>query len=637
MATLKTPGVYVQEISKFPPSVAPVATAIPAFIGYTEKATDLQTGDLNLVPTRITSMLEYEQYFGEAQPETAIAVELNSDDKLVVTNTSASEYLMYYSLQMYFANGGGPCYITSVGSYLNPIVIGDDSSGLKGGLVAVRKEDEPTLLLFPDATALSTSDYYSLQQLSLTQCAELQDRFAIMDTLTDGSGAIQELRDNIGVNNLRYGAAYYPFLDTILDYQYADSSVVVTNNSNPSPTGQIETIGAAIYSRTGALATAIDAMMAQREALSADAATSLTPTDVTDAQNSIQAIINELSGTLGYFNQILSISASETDAGVVAARNTLDAWISANLEVPIAELNAQKDRLALAGTTTKGDAAVILSSSTASTSNTYASLGLSNVTSGTPGTETSANAQIVIDLSVNPTAEISTLVGAYPTVPSTTQFLSDLENTDNDLYNRVKAAISDFPVTLPPSSAMAGIYARVDNAVGVWKAPANETVQYVQQPTVRISNEDQEDMNVTSSGKSVNAIRTFTGKGTLVWGARTLAGNDNEWRYISVRRFFNFVEESVSEATEQYVFQPNTANTWVQIRSLIESFLLQQWKAGALAGSRPEDAYYVRIGLGQTMTAQDVLEGRMIVEIGMAAVRPAEFIVLKFSHKMQEA
>ena len=135
----------------------------------------------------------------------------------------------------------------------------------------------------------------------------------------------------------------------------------------------------------------------------------------------------------------------------------------------------------------------------------------------------------------------------------------------------------------------------------------------------------------------MNALRSFTGKGILVWGARTLAGNDNEWKYVPVRRFFNMVEESVEKATAQFVFEPNDANTWVKVRAMIENFLILQWRAGALAGAKPEQAFYVRVGLGETMTADDILNGIMNIEIGMAAVRPAEFIVLKFSHKMQEA
>jgi phage tail sheath protein FI len=140
-----------------------------------------------------------------------------------------------------------------------------------------------------------------------------------------------------------------------------------------------------------------------------------------------------------------------------------------------------------------------------------------------------------------------------------------------------------------------------------------------------------------NAGLSINVIRSFTGKGTLVWGARTLAGNDNEWRYINVRRFFNMVEESCKKASEAFVFETNDANTWVKVQAMLENFLTTLWRQGALQGVKPEHAFYVAVGLGKTMTALDILEGRMIIEIGMAAVRPAEFIILKFSHKMVES
>ncbi|KAF0195083.1 MAG: phage tail sheath protein FI, partial [Bacteroidetes bacterium] len=191
---------------------------------------------------------------------------------------------------------------------------------------------------------------------------------------------------------------------------------------------------------------------------------------------------------------------------------------------------------------------------------------------------------------------------------------------------------------LPPGGAIAGIYAKTDNERGVWKAPANVSLSSVISPAVKISHEQQAEYNVdVNSGKSINIIRSFTGKGTLVWGARTLAGNDNEWRYVNVRRFFNFVEESVKKATEQFVFEPNDANTWVKVQAMIENFLTTLWRQGALQGIKPEHAFYVAVGLGKTMTALDILEGRMIIEIGMAAVRPAEFIILRFSHKMAES
>ena len=221
---------------------------------------------------------------------------------------------------------------------------------------------------------------------------------------------------------------------------------------------------------------------------------------------------------------------------------------------------------------------------------------------------------------------------------SDTLTLETLESSDPSLYRSILAEIKKQYITLPPSGAVAGIYARVDKQRGVWKAPANVDVRTVIGPSRKVSHDQQADLNVdATSGKSINAIRTFTGKGTLVWGARTLAGNDNEWRYVPVRRLYIFIEESVKKATEFVVFEPNDANTWLRAKTMIENFLSKLWRDGALAGAKPEEAFFVKVGLGQTMSAQDILEGRLIIEIGLAAVRPAEFIILKFSHKLQES
>lgn len=191
---------------------------------------------------------------------------------------------------------------------------------------------------------------------------------------------------------------------------------------------------------------------------------------------------------------------------------------------------------------------------------------------------------------------------------------------------------------MPPSAAIAGVYCTVDSTRGVWKAPANVSLTAVTSVTQKITHEEQGELNVDAqSGKSINAIRTFEGRGILVWGARTLAGNDNEWRYVNVRRFYNFVEESVQKATGQFVFEANDANTWVRVSTMIENFLTNLWRQGALAGATPQEAFFVKVGLGTTMTFDDVLNGIMNVEIGLAPVRPAEFIVLKFSQKMQES
>ncbi|MBN1209706.1 MAG: phage tail sheath family protein [Myxococcaceae bacterium] len=214
----------------------------------------------------------------------------------------------------------------------------------------------------------------------------------------------------------------------------------------------------------------------------------------------------------------------------------------------------------------------------------------------------------------------------------------EIVRTTSPLLQRAFEALGREAAVLPPSGAVAGLFAYVDNTRGVWKAPANVSLSSVVEPVVKLDSKDQENLNVdVDAGKSVNAIRAFAGKGTLVWGARTLAGNDNEWRYVSVRRFYNMAEESIKKSTYWAVFEPNDANTWVKVRSMIENYLTQKWRDGALTGGKPDEAFFVKLGLGVTMTPVDVLEGRMNVEIGMAVVRPAEFIILKFSHKMQTA
>ncbi len=189
---------------------------------------------------------------------------------------------------------------------------------------------------------------------------------------------------------------------------------------------------------------------------------------------------------------------------------------------------------------------------------------------------------------------------------------------------------------LPPASALAGVYQLIDQTIGVWKAPANIGLSGVIQPALRITERDQESLNIDPiTGKSINAIRSFAGKGTLVWGARTLAGNDQDWRYVSVKRTVLMIHESIRFALQDFVFEPNGANTWIMIKSMIVDFLIQLWQNGALAGSKPDEAFGVKIGLGETMTLQDISENRMNLTLFFALTRPAEFIVISISQKME--
>lgn len=485
LSNLSTPGVYIQEVSVLPPAVAGVATSIPAFIGYTEKYPDPDEGGggpsdgmldvTDIKPMRISNMQEYETHFGIAQPET-LTVDVfeyqDADGKLTsrefpnipkMSESERSKHIMYYALQHYFANGGGSCYIVSVGAY------GSDGDGtvsadtLMKGLTALEKEDEPTLILVPEA--INADNYGTISQGALDHCAKMKDRFAILDVINGSANPLndaEDFRPNV-VNNRIYGASYYPYLRTTVNYRF------------------------------------------------------------------------------------------NTDAGGVQVKVT-----------QVAE----------------------------------------------DGTETE----------------------------QAPQDLSAYAGSSNSLKKQLEGVLSQTEMILPPSPAIAGVYVQTDSARGVWKAPANVGITAITGLKVNVNDEQHGILNKDpDAGKSINVIRNFTGRGTLVWGARTLDSNDNEWRYVNVRRFFNFVEESVKKASYRFVFEPNDANTWVNVRAMVENFLTLQWRAGALQGAKPDQAFFVRVGLGQTMTQDDILNGRLIVEVGMAVVRPAEFIVFRFMHKLPEA
>ncbi|RYE07826.1 MAG: phage tail sheath family protein, partial [Sphingobacteriales bacterium] len=258
----KTPGVYIKEIPTFPPSVAEVETAIPAFIGYTEKAI-FNGKDLTLKPQRITSLLEYEVLFGQAQKESSLTVAItDANDTGSVVRTinvtkdvaTSSRFKLYYGLQLYFANGGGPCYIVSVGQYPGgtPSDTNVSKDILLTGLAEIAKVDEPTLLVFPDGTSLDSSNYYALVNQALTQCFTLQDRFTIIDvkqvtgTPNDINSSADDFRNTATLGSnldlMKYGAAYFPYIETTLNYRFDDADVNVVYTVNGT-TETVETAG----------------------------------------------------------------------------------------------------------------------------------------------------------------------------------------------------------------------------------------------------------------------------------------------------------------------------------------------------------------------------------------------------------
>lgn len=185
-------------------------------------------------------------------------------------------------------------------------------------------------------------------------------------------------------------------------------------------------------------------------------------------------------------------------------------------------------------------------------------------------------------------------------------------------------------IAIPPSGAIAGIYARTDQERGVFKAPANENVRSVTKLECNYNEGEQDILNPIG----VNLIRNFPGQGIKVWGARTLSSN-NLWKYVNVRRLFIFLEESIKANTDWVVFEPNDEMLWVRVKRTIEVFLDGVWRSGALAGSSSSEAFYVNIGR-TTMSADDIANGRLICEIGVAPVKPAEFVIFRITQKTSE-
>jgi len=504
-AVMKTPGVYIVEKSAFPSSVVEVATAVPVFIGYTEKA-DNKGKSLAMTPWRITSMAEYMSFFGGAPtPVFSFAAGAASEPEATTLKLGGKEYslsqvnqkyMLFSSMALFFQNGGGPCYVVSVGDYESDI----EADDLKAGVDLLIKEQEPTIVVVPEAIRLKQPDCIGVQQYMLNHCGNvMRNRVSVLD-ISDGHRSRQDpngdpveaFRDALGVNFLDFGMAYYPWLNTTV------------NQSKDFGFWNLDEAG----------------------------------------RKELQTLLTE-----------------ELGVGDVAADDKKGTMIKEIVDDVTNTEMAAADR------------------------------GLRN-------------------------SSLITLSQNY-----------------NLLLKELVASLN----VMPPSAAMAGVFTMVDNNRGVWKAPANVSLNSVVSPSVNITHGDQEDLNVTPQGKSINAIRPFVGEGTLIWGARTLDGNSLDWRYINVRRTMIMLEESIKMASKAYVFEPNTANTWVTIKSMIRNFLTGVWKRGGLAGTSPDDAFAVFCGLGETMTPEDILEGIMRVTVLVAISRPAEFIEITFQQQMQKS
>ncbi len=643
ISSLKTPGVYINEIDAFPPSVAQVATAIPAFVGYTEKGP--------AKPTRITSLLEYEQIFGGAPLPQSVAVEL--DANLLPTNNSKvteSIFKLYNSLRLFYSNGGGVCHIVSIGNYPDVTAVDDENDFIEG-LELLKKYDEPTLLLFPDAINLTAQKLGQVQQQALMQCANLMDRFTIMDVKQENDlvADSEAFRDSVGNQNLKYGSSYYPYLQCSFPYTFRFSDI------NGEAGDKVNFKG--IFSSNTAVKNAIEEFeskttdfttlnTAWNSNANKDIAGDLPINNHTKLSAAVTKIWNLLK-VMGKPEAPGMSSSSFALASQDIVNNFLKKYAQDLVDFKAAYEALQKpdasdvdDLPALDSNTDFTSVWGDISGYTATSPNPYDNLPI-GVT--IPATDDVAEhdepdfIKIQLVMQKIHSAVVNAMDNAVKSLNELILFEENNLTAQIPFYSSIIAKLSESMNTVPPSGAIAGIFSYVDATRGVWKSPANVSINGVVGLTDDINDAEQENMNIHETGKSINAIRKFTGKGFLVWGGRTLAGNSNDWRYINVRRLANMIEESVKKACMQYVFEPNVAQTWMSVKGMIDNYLTVLWNDGALAGGKPEHAFFVSVGLNQTMSAQDILEGRMIVKIGYAPSRPAEFIILEFKQMQQKS
>ena len=583
MAEYKTPGVYIKEKNAFGTSVVEAETAIPAFIGLTEKAKLREDGDLNNVPWKISSMNEFIQYFGEG-PKLDITVKIDNSDgtnyKLSVTGEN--KYPLYQQMQLFFANGGSTCYVVSAGLYSSAENM---ASKVNDALEALMKEREVTLIVVPEA-AFSNNDCAKIQQSMMKHCNDLGNRFAILDVPKDETNAPLDKRietfQNSVTEYLSYGAAYFPWLNTIvLSERDLTGDMIVWDDFKFIYMKQLKKMDAAFYSIIQSFCGRKETVELKNE----------------DGKKDVPVLMD---GNLKYTFNFSDYSEVKKNTD----------------EYPIFDVNEKGEKVDKDEEKIKG---------------TFEIIDLQQTTEKDKGGN-----EIVKDVTL-------TIVWYSKDRLLNKDNLTDRINLHLALYNgsslykqAIQGVLKQLNL-LPPSAAMAGIYTMVDHSRGVWKAPANVSLNYVDSPAEDLDDDEQANLNAPMNGKAVNVIRLFRGEGVKVWGARTLDGNSLDWRYINVRRTMLFLEESVKNAARAYVFEPNDAGTWINMKCMIENFLRSVWKRGGLAGSTPEEAFEVHVGLGDTMTGDDILEGIMRITVLVAVTHPAEFIEITFQQQMQKS
>ncbi|MEM7185342.1 MAG: phage tail sheath C-terminal domain-containing protein [Bacteroidota bacterium] len=620
--TMKTPGVYIRELDAFGNSVVPVATAVPAFIGYTEKTSYNGKSLLNKA-VKVTSLAEFLSIFGQNPPEVQYSVTSEMlPDRITVLEAEVEGTAKTLAEKQAIVDKAGDNATDQQKQAVTDAQAENDQAN-QNLTDAKANEKIKTLLDAQDAVDQAGDDVTQEQ----------------LDALSAANAEFQEIIDKSEFIDRGFA---YDVVQTSINYRMYGALKFFYENGGGTcyvmSVGKYDFTMKAITD-TGAFMDAITALEKEMEP------TMLVIPDVVEVND--PTITDKTAGDYlqnKYANAYSLQNAMINHCGSMIDRVAILDIPGGFTEPMVGTTSVEQFRTSVSPENAKYNSyaaayypwlhTTVYQSSEISHKNIKKS-SYEQIQQMLNNEFTDSKTGIVHQDMVEHIEAFAT--DATKIEPKKVEDANKVLQNLSGSYQLLMSAIMNNMNLMGPSSAMAGLYTSVDNNDGVWKAPANIGVQSTIMPAVPIDHAQQEDLNMPVNGKSVCAIRAFVGRGNLVWGARTLDGNSNDWRYINVRRTMIFLEQSVKEAAKAYVFAPNDATTWVNVKSMISNFLFGIWKQGGLVGPKPADAYVVTVGLGSTMTNDDILNGIMRVSVKVAVSHPAEFIEITFQQKMQEA
>lgn len=583
MAEYLSPGVYVEEFDSGIKAMEGVGTSTAGFVGMAQK------GPVRGLPVLLTSMADYQRRFGGYLAE----------------RTYGDMRYLPYAVEQFFNNGGSTCYVMRV--------CGD--AGSAKGIYAGEDKDNPIL----EFTAANPGAWGNRLQARLVSVLKSRmqvteaDREQMKFTVKDGTGF--QNGDMVCVQTIATTEADgQTEVSVTLSYHYvkqAEGNTLTLEGSLAEAAADAEFF---LYLLEWNVTVGDDTAAEQYEGVSLNPARSnymeqaMVKSQLVTVQVRAEKV-TEMGSLLGNVKEpVIPILFEGGGDGEIKQSQ------AENAKLYIGEDGSPDQRTGLMAFKTLQDVSIMAIPGI--TDKSVQSALVSHC-------ENMGNRFAILDMPLD-AKEVSALQ----------EFRENVDSGYAAMYHPWLLCydpLANRNGYLPPSGSMAEIYGRTDNTRGVHKAPANEVVRNCTGLSVKYNEAEQGKLNP----KGINLIRQLPGQGIRVWGARTCS-SDGNWKYVNVRRLFIFIEESIKTNTNWAVFEPNDELLWSRVEGTIRVFLTTQWRNGALAGSSAEEAFFINIGKS-TMTEDDILNGRLICVIGVAPVRPAEFVIFRITQKMESA